>query len=219
MSASPDTHQGPSAWRRFANSRWFQVFVAMVILAVSVYLSEVRNRGQGFGNRPAAPPRANKSWAPFTWQEAGVEVEMPERPVRQEVSISVGDRRIPAIAYASNKGRTTFSVAHAKYPDDIPLPTDQDDLLAKGVEWLTAQGSEPDDTVDTIDYRGHVGVQALRRTFTRDGRRVRSWNRLFMSGRRALILGAVGDIADFDEEGASRFFDSLRFKGNNEDSN
>lgn len=40
-----------------------------------------------------------------------------------------------------------------------------------------------------------------------------------MLGRRAVIVGAVGDIGEFDEEGTQRFFDSLRFTGDNDRSN
>lgn len=211
MPPGPEPHRRLSALRRFTNMRRFQVLVVVIILAISVYLNELINRGGGSGNRPTAPPRVNKSWAPFVWEQAGVELDMPERPMRKEVSASAGDRRIPAVAYASSAGRTTFTVVYVEYPDDMPLPTDQEELLSKAMEWLAARGTEPGDTIDKIDYRGHLGVEASRRTFTGDGRRVRARDRLFMLGRRAIIVGAVGDIGDFDEEGAQRFFDSLRF--------
>lgn len=199
-------------FRRFLNTRWFQLLLGIAILAVSVYLNEVVNRGHGFGHRPAAPPRANKPWGPFVWDDAGIEVEMPEGRTRQEVSVNAGDHRIPATAYASSAGRTTFTVAYVEYRDDMPFPDDQDELLAKGTEWLAARGSEPGDTINTVEYRGRIGVEAARRTLTGDGRRVRCRDRLFMFGRRAVIVGAVGDIGDFDDEGAERFFDSLRFR-------
>ncbi|HJT35616.1 MAG TPA: hypothetical protein VJ783_26550 [Pirellulales bacterium] len=207
--------QEASTLRRFLNTRWFQVPLGAVILAVGVYLNDLANRGRGGGNRPPTPPRANTSWTPFIWDEAGVEVEMPERPTRHNVSENAGDRRIPAIAYASSAGCTTFTVVYVEYPADIPLSSDQDELLAKSMEWLAARRGEPGDTIETIEYRGHSGVEALRTARMDDGRRVRARDRLFMFGRRAVIVGAVGDISDYDEEGARRFFDSLRFAGEN----
>lgn len=112
-------------YQRFSRSRWSVVLVIGALFAAIAFL-------------PKKPPQHSasvfavpKRWAPFSWPEVGVRAEMPEGPTLNHIRAPVLDQELPMTVYASTADLTTYMISYADYPPDIPLPQNDDELLAK----------------------------------------------------------------------------------------
>ncbi len=208
---SDNHYAGPnvSAFRRVTNSRWFPPLFGLAVLGVIFYLNGLSNRSRVAGRRPPSP---RKKWETFSWPEASLKVVMPESPELFHERNELLGTAFDLNGYHSTSGSTTYLVAYADYPPDLPLPENDDELMEQASMWLGVHAINDDATVEKITYREHSGLEVNRIARARSGRLLRNHSRWFLIGRRGIIIGATGDNDDFDERGATEFLDSLRFK-------
>ena len=209
MSGEHEADRNSTTFRRVTNSRWFPLLFSVAVLGVILYLNSLASRTRAASPRPSFP---RTKWEKFVWPEAGLQVVMPENPQSFHELKTILGEACDVIGYHSSSEYTTYSAAYVEYPSDLPLPQNDEELMAQASNWLGVHAINDDASIQKVACQGHDGLEVSRIARTSNGSLVRSRVRLFLMERLRLIIGATGDKDGFDEKGAKEFLGSLRFK-------